>query len=113
MKQIEKIIIVVILFLLISRFGAFLKDLYFVLNQGAEGPTSAQRILGHYISFILFSIVNIGSSIWLYIESGKAKLKIWIWTVFGLCFGLMAVAIFYLSSIHAHLKQAEKPGHDR
>ena len=111
-KSIEKLIIVVVAFLAVSRIGVFLKDLYFAYYIGVEGPTLQQKILSQHISFILFSIVNVGSSIWLYVESRKAEMKTWIWTIFGLFFGLMAVAIFYLSGIYGNLKHDERQRHD-
>ena len=107
MKQVEKLILVVIAFLIFSRVGIFLKDIFYAYSVGAGEPTLQQTVLFKNISFILVSVVNIGSSIWLYFESRKAELKTWVWTLFGLFFGLMAVAIFYLSGIYNKIEYVE------
>jgi hypothetical protein len=111
MKQIEKLVLVVIAFLIFSRVGIFIKDIFYAYSVGTGEPTLQQTLTFKNISFILFIIVNIGSSIWLYVESQKAKLRKWIWTLFGLLFGLMAVAIFYLSGIYHQIRSVE--GHRR
>jgi hypothetical protein len=104
MKSIEKILLVVIVLLVLSRVGILLKDIWIISSAGADGLSIQQKIISQYLSFIFFAIVNIGSSVWLYIEAAKSEMKTWVWTVFGLFFGLMAVAIFYLAGIYNHLK---------
>ena len=108
MKRVEKLILVLIAFLVVSRIGIFLKDIFYASYVGADGPTLQQTALFKNISIILYSLVNIGSSIWLYIESKKAELNEWIWTLFGLCSGLMAVAMFYLNAIYYRIRFVEK-----
>jgi hypothetical protein len=74
LKSIEKLILVVIAFLIVSRISVFLKDLYLAYYTGVDGPTLQQKVISQHISFILFSIVNIGISIWLLVESRRAEL---------------------------------------
>ena len=108
MKRVEKLIIVVIAFLILSRAGGLIKDIFYAYSVGVSEPTMNQTLLFKNISFFLFFIVNIGSTIWLYVESKNADLKAWIWSLFGLFFGLMAVLIFYLSAIYDHIRNAER-----
>jgi len=110
MKSIEKLILVAISFLALSKIAAILNQAYFVFFTGEQGPTILQKVLSQQIYFILYSIVNVGSSIWLFVESRKAEMKVCIWTLFGLFFGLMAVVIFYLSGIYNQLKYEGKQG---
>ena len=108
MKRVEKLILILIACLVVSRIGIFLKDIYYAYYVGVGEPTLQQTAIFKNISFILFSVVNMGSSIWLYIESKKAELRTWIWTLFGLFFGLMAVVIFYLNGIYFKIRLMEK-----
>lgn len=110
MKSVEKLILIVIGFLILSRVGVLLSDIYYAYSVGAAEPTVQQNLFSKNISLVIQAIINLGSSVWLYVESGKAEMKKWVWSLFGLFFGLMAVAIFYLSGIYNHIKSGENRG---
>ncbi len=80
-----------------------MKDIIVAYYFGGEELSLSQRETIRLISLFLASFVNIGASIWLYFESRKEKHKAYVWALFGLFFGLIAVAIYYLVNIYNRL----------
>jgi len=99
----EKFIILIITLVIIGRFGGLAKDLFIAQYYGAGGLSAAHEQLWYLASAILNGLINIGASIWLYFEANEVKLKAWVWALFGLFFGLIGVAIFYLVQIYTSL----------
>ncbi len=78
----------------------FASDVFIAQNYGA-GEVSKYQIaqLKFYAAFIGF-LENIVSAIWLGVVAVENKSSRVSWSLFGLVYGLWAVAIFYLLSIY-------------
>ena len=56
------------------------------------------------ISILLSWGVHIAIGVWLYFEAKRNQKSKWSWLLFGIVFGLVAVALFVLLQIQADLK---------
>ncbi|HEX2965946.1 MAG TPA: hypothetical protein VHO84_09175 [Syntrophorhabdaceae bacterium] len=57
-----------------------------------------------FVSFIGFVLANGACAVWLLFESRKEKLSSYIWSLFGLTFGLNGVIMFYLYMILSEIR---------
>jgi len=108
MNRYEKLALLVVALLLVSKLGAFGRDILLAQTYGAGPlPYEAKRNW-ELITFLVTSALNIGAGIWLYLDATKEKLNRCVWAVFGLFFGLMAIAIFYLVQIYSQTRNQGK-----
>ncbi len=108
MKKYEKLILLIIGMFLLTRIGILLRDIMTVYYFGAEELTYLDsKILGT-ITSIITSLVNVGCGVWLFVESGRNKLTKWIWSIFGLLFGLFGIAIYYLVAIYNEFNKRQE-----
>lgn len=100
MKEIQKYIWLLLVMAVIAKTFPFIKDIYLSQTYGtSEAPSLVKRTL-EIFSFGLVAMQNIASSLWLRHLAIKNKLSIALWSIFGLFFGLIAVAIFYIAKIN-------------
>jgi hypothetical protein len=104
MNRYEKLILVVVALLLISKLGAFGRDILLAQTYGAGPIPYEVKRNWEIISFLMASALNLGVGAWLYLEAVKEKQNRWIWATFGLFFGIMGLTIFYLVQIFTELR---------
>jgi len=98
MTKYEKLILLLIALALVGRVSGLARDIYIARTYGAIIPPNVEYYW-EQISMFFGWLVNIGAAIWLFIEAKSISLKAWIWSLFGLLFGLMGVILFYVIQI--------------
>jgi len=93
---------------LISIVIPFARDLYITTNISNVVLNENQKAWWTLWRVGLAALVNIGAAIWLFSESRQTNYNSFIWSLFGLTFGLFAVGLFavglfYLVSINSKL----------
>lgn len=100
MNGIIKFIWLAVIFATISAFFPLVRDLYISAQFGSsEAPYLVSKQL-ESVSLFLVAFKNVAASIWLYWLASKYETKKLPWFVFGMLFGLIAVALFYLVRIN-------------
>ena len=109
-KRIERLVIVVLILWVVSLIPNPLTTIV------------AARMYGHYefqqfhflksalasASLLLSWAVNIAVGIWLFLEAKRGQKTKWLWLLFGIVFGLVAVALFVLLQIQEDLKTSKQ-----
>lgn len=103
MKMNEKYIVIIIILFLIGAVFPFLRDVYLASTYGAMEIPQTDKEIWKTVSIATASLVNIGCAVWLFVLSQKASASKYVWPIFGLFFGLVAVGIFYLIRINERL----------
>ena len=98
MSRYEKIALLLVVLALISLAGNVAVQVY-----GAEAASSADKVWLVQLATLLGSLVHVGAAVWLGVEASAAGMRSWVWALFGLVFGLMAVALFYLIQLYTAL----------
>ena len=101
MARHEKLILLVVALFLLAKAGTFALPFYFAMHYGPLGALPYDGHLWRSAAVIWGGAVNIGAAVWLAVEARVAARSLWVWALFGLCFGLLAVALFYLVQLHA------------
>jgi hypothetical protein len=97
----EKLVVLVAVLLVLTRVGALARTVFISRHYGAFGLPAYDQHVWQTATFIWGGLVNIGGAIWLFVEARAAALRYWLWSLFGLCFGLLGVALFYLVQLYA------------
>jgi len=100
MTRQEKLVLLLVVFVLLGKFGMLGRDIVFARLYGGSEVPFQDREYWELLAYLLGSAVNIGSAIWLFIEAKAVGLKAVLWAIFGLVFGLMGVALFYLIQLY-------------
>lgn len=102
MKKLEWLaLLVIILFLLthfLSLFGSALIER--VYSREYVGTHYAHLSLITFARSLLSRIVNLAIGIWLFVQARQSNSTPWIWLLFGMVYGLIAAALFYLLRIY-------------
>ena len=109
MKRQEKLVLLIVALLAFSRLGALAKETYMANHYGASRLPPYDQSFWIEVSRLLGLLVNFGAAIWLTVEAKAAALKWWIWALFGLFFGVLGVALFYLVQLYTRKHAAETP----
>ena len=107
MTRQEKFILLIIALLGLSRIGGILRDIFISSHYGTAGVPAGDKQLWVTASLALHGLVNVGAACWLFAEAKSVALKSWLWALFGLCFGLFGVALFYLVLIAGKQRASE------
>ena len=106
MKKIEVVAIALIILwtvlLLYSSILSFisLADLY-------EPDKDASRFIDigvMTVQRILYVVVQFGVAIWLFIQAKRDRTRSWVWGLFGLIFGIVAVVLYFLMQLIEQMK---------
>jgi len=100
MNRQEKLVLLVVALLVLSHLGGIARELVVAYHYGTGPIPPADRRALREISVILSGFVNFGAALWLFVEARAFALKSWVWALFGLSFGLLGVALFYLVQLH-------------
>jgi len=57
---------------------------------------------------VIVVLVQIAVATWLFIKSKRDNKNRWLWSLLGLCFGLLAVATYYVIEIHKRISLIEE-----
>jgi len=101
MTRQEKLVVLVVVLLVLTRVGALARAVFISRHYGAFGLPAYDQHVWQTATFIWGGLVNVGAAIWLFVEARAAALRSWVWSLFGLCFGLLGVALFYLVELYA------------
>ena len=96
MSRQEKLILFVGALLVLTRLGVVAREVLIAAHYGTAGMPLSDRHLWEIASVLWGGLVNVGAATWLFLEARAAALKAWVWALFGLCFGLVSVVLFYL-----------------
>jgi len=100
MTRQEKLVLLSIVLFVLAQIGTFALAYFIAAYFGVSGPPYEKHFWR--VAALVWSVVaNLGAAIWLAVEARAAVLKAWVWALFGLCFGLLAVALFYLVQLYA------------
>jgi len=100
MTRQEKLILLIVSMLLLGRLGLFAKEVIIASHYGVFGPPPVDTQLWKSAYFLLSGLLNLGATVWLFVESKAAGLRAWVWSLLGLFFGLSGIALFYLVQIY-------------
>ena len=100
MNRQEQLVLLLIALVLVGKFGMLGRDMIFARLYGNSGAAVQGYEYWELVSYLLASVVNLGSAIWLLVEAKAADLRAFLWAVFGLVFGLLGVALFYLIQLY-------------
>ena len=106
MTKQEKLILLLIVFLLLERFSGLARDIYITRTYGFPTPEYVKYYAEHF-SVIIGLLVNIGAAVWLYIEAKSIELKAWIWSLLGFFFGIMGILMFYVIQLYSTKRNNE------
>ena len=109
MKRQEKLILLIVALLVLSKLGLLAKQQYLAFHYGASTLPVDVRLFWIDVSRVLKLFVNVGAAIWLIVEARAAAFKTWIWALFGLFLGLLGVALFYLIQLFMWKLTADSP----
>ena len=107
MTKQERFVLLVVALLVLSKLGQFAREVFIAWHYGAAGIPTYDKHLWVTASRVLESLVNFGAGFWLFAEARAAALKSWVWAFFGLCFGLLGVALFYLVMLFGEQRASE------
>jgi len=107
MTRHEKLILFVIALLVLTRLGVVAREMLIAAHYGTAGVPLADKHLWETASALWGGLVNVGAATWLFLEARAAALKAWVWALFGLCFGLLGVALFYLVHLYGKNRASE------
>ena len=95
MTKHEKIALLVLLLLFAGRVGGLVRDVYLLQTYGATIPPDVLS-MWEQLSIFIGGLVNFGAAVWVFFECKSLRLKLWVWPLFSLAFGLTGVVLFYL-----------------
>jgi hypothetical protein len=107
MTRHEKLILLVVSLLVVTRLGVVAREIYIANHYGAAGLSLSDKANWKAISAVWEGLVNVGAAIWLVVEARAASLRAWVWALFGLFFGLLGVVLFYLVQVYTRNRAAE------
>lgn len=79
------------------------REMLFGSDQITEGQV---RILGT-VRLWFTLLVNLACGIWLFVVTVKTEYSTWVWAIFGVCTGLIGVAVFYMAATYERLRLLE------
>ena len=82
------------------------------LNQllSADRPTWLVRFywpIVYLVGPFVYLSIHIAIAVWLFVEARRRTWYCWFWTLMGLVFGPLALAVFYLININRRLARLE------
>ncbi len=104
MKGINKFIWLAIVLAAIASVIPFLRDIYLASTYGATGVPYSVKEQWESVSVILLVLQNIASALWLRYLASNDKNSVLTWSVFGLSFGLISVAIYYMVRMNERIE---------
>ena len=107
MTRQEKLILFVVALLVLTRLGVLAREMLIAAHYGTAGMSPSDKHLWDTASALWGALVNVGAATWLFLEARAAGLKTWVWALFGLCFGLLSVALFYLVQLNSKNRASE------
>ena len=107
MTRHEKLILLIVGLLVLTKLGVLAREIYIADHYGSLGLPPHDKQFWKDISILWAGLVNIGAAIWLLVEARAAALRSWVWALFGLCFGLIGVAVFYLIQLYVRNRATE------
>ena len=107
MTKHEKMILLVVTLLVVTKLGFFAREFFIAYHYGAAGLSPSDKRLWESASLLWGCLVNVGVGAWLFSEARAAKLTSWPWGLFGLCFNLVAVVLFYVVQIYTRVAAAK------
>ena len=101
MKKVEWLALLVIILCILTHFLNWYGTGLIAKVYGREFANISYAHLKLMTSarFLLLMIVNWVIGIWLFIQASRSKSTPWIWLLFGIFYGLIAVVLFYLQRI--------------
>jgi len=99
MTRQEKLIVGLVAVVLITRIGHIAVDTWFASQYGAMA-TPTQKAMWRASFTLVTALQNIAAAVWIYVEAKTAALRAWIWSLLGLCFGVLGIALFYAAQIY-------------
>ncbi len=106
MKKIEVVAIVLIILwtvlLLTTSILSFisLASIY----PPDEGASRLIEIGVRQTQMMLYILVQFGVAIWLFIQAKRDRARSWLWGLFGLIFGIVAVVLYFLMQLIKEMK---------
>ena len=98
-KRIGFAILALCILLVVNRvYGFFIAPLLFSSDIGSGFWVRSHLVSGGY--FVISILGNVVVAIWLNLEAKRLHRKRFIWTIFGLFFGIVAALLFYVIEIY-------------
>jgi len=108
--RIERLAIVVLILWVVSLIPNPLTEVVAARMYGHDGFQQFHFLKSALVSASLLVswAVNIAVGVWLFLEAKRGQKAKWIWLLFGIVFGLVAVALFVLLQIQEDLKNRKQ-----
>jgi len=129
MRRIDKAIIVLIALWFASVLLPIFLTTHVTHALGLDDQLHLSNVaqLAGLLRSLIHNCVNIAVAAWLYRESRRAGIRPWVWALFGLLYGIIAAATFFVVRLYEqrtsemseqnhtankHIEHTEVPRHD-
>lgn len=102
MRRIDKVIIVLIALWLASVLLPIFLTTHVTHALGLDDQLHLSNVaqLAGLLRSLIHNVVNIAVAVWLYTESRRAGIRPWVWALFGLLYGIIAAATFFVVRLY-------------
>ncbi len=107
MKKLEHLALLLVILLMLTHFLSLFGTALIVRVYGREfmSASNAELKLITTARSLLSIIVNVIVGIWLFIQARQSGGTAWIWLLFGMVYGLVAVVLFFLLRVYERKSQ--------
>lgn len=104
MQEVGKFIWLAIFLAVVAIIFPLLRDVYLANQYGSTEIPHTIMKQWEFISYLFVALQNVAAASWLFWLASKNKVSKLTWSLFGLFFGLMAVALYYLIRINGKIE---------
>ena len=104
MQGVANFIWLAIILAIIALIFPIIRDTYLANQYGVTEIPYQVTKQWEFISYVFIALKNIAAASWLFWLASKDNINKLAWVVFGLFFGLIAVALYYLVRINGKIE---------
>ncbi len=104
MQGVAKFIWLAIILAIVAFIFPVIRDTYLANQYGVTEIPHQVTKKWELISYVFITLKNIAAASWLFWLASKDNINKLVWVVFGIFFGLIAVALYYLIRINGKIE---------
>ena len=109
MPNLNVLVLLLVLGLILNSIAIYVDVVpNFIFSPSEIGQYSIRTKIAITVTLFLKSILNIIISIWLYQKAKTQKEHKFVWMIFGLFFGIIAIILFYLIILTKEIKKLNR-----
>ena len=111
MKRIEKVAIVLMVLWVLTLVSNPATSIIMARLYGAKeyGQITFTQHTLVTVRAVLCALVQTGVAVWLFVEATRDKAARWVWSLFGLTFGLSAAILYFLVQLVEESRLKRQP----